>query len=43
MIRGGLESIGIIVKAYFLRDVLRGDTETVVRVEFVKVLESQEK
>lgn len=38
MIRGALETVGIVVKAYFLKDILRGDTETAVRVEFVKVL-----
>jgi trafficking protein particle complex subunit 3 len=42
MIRGSLEMIGIIVKAYFCKDILRGDTETVVRVEFVKVLKAKE-
>jgi hypothetical protein len=40
MIRGALEMIGIVVKAYFMTDVLRGDLETVVRVEFVKVLKA---
>ncbi len=40
MIRGGLESIGIIVKAYFVRDVLQGETDTVIRVAFLKVLEA---
>ena len=40
MIRGALEMIGIVIKAYFMRDVLRGDTETLIRVEFVKVLKA---
>jgi hypothetical protein len=42
MIKGALQTIGVVVKAYFVKDVLRGDTETVIRVEFVKVLKEDE-
>jgi len=42
MIRGALEAVGIIVEAYFERDVLRGDEATVVRLKFVKVLKAKD-
>ena len=42
MIRGALEAVGIIVEAYFERDVLRGDDATVVRLKFIKVLKAKD-
>lgn len=44
MIRGALEMVGIHVKAYFIKDTLRGDAEIAIRVEFIKVVvETQKK
>lgn len=36
IIRGALDMISIDVKAYFVRDTLRGDLDTAIRVELVK-------
>lgn len=36
IIRGALDMISIDVKAYFLKDTLRGDDKTVIKVELIK-------
>ena len=38
IIRGALEMINLKVKAYFVRDILRGDSEIEIRVELLEVL-----
>ena len=38
IIRGALEMINLKVKATFVRDILRGDSDIVIRVELLEVL-----
>lgn len=37
IIRGALDMLNIEVKAYFLKDTLRGDIDTIIKVEFERV------
>ena len=38
IIRGALEMINLKVKVYFIKDALRGDEDTVLRVELLEVM-----
>ena len=38
IVRGALEMINLKVKAYFVKDILRGDNEIEIRVELLEVL-----
>jgi len=38
IIRGALEMINVKVKAYFIKDILRGDLETEIRVELIEIV-----
>ena len=38
IIRGALEMINLKVKVYFVKDQLRGDEDTVLRVELLEVM-----
>ncbi len=41
ILKGALDMISIEVKAYFVRDILRGDPDTVIKVELVKKVKEQ--
>ncbi len=41
IIRGALEMINVKVKAYFIKDILRGDSETEIRVELIEIVKDK--